>query len=180
MGEFEPKTESLEKEIIPKKGKRKPRKHDYQFNLQLELLKRTGVDLTRIPGIDSGTALKIISEIGLDMNRWPTAKHFTSWLGLCPGTKISGGQILSGKTKSCANKAASALRLAANTLYRSDSALGGFLRRMKTRLGAPKAITACAHKLAITIYNMLKKGLIRFFRTHHLSNQGGFLFMQMI
>ena len=84
---------------------------------------------------------------------------FTSWLGLCPGNKISGGKILSSKTKPSANKAAHALRLAANVLYRSKTALGAYFRRMRARLGAPKAITAAAHKLARILYNMIKNGL---------------------
>ena len=92
------------------------------------------------------------------MSRWPSAKHFASWLGLCPGNKISGGKRLSGKSKPCKNRVAIALRLAANTLYNSDCAYGAYLRRMKMRAGAPKAITALAHKLAKLIYMMLKYG----------------------
>jgi len=117
-----------------------------------------GVDLTRIDGIDGHTALKLISEIGTDMSRWETVKHFTSWLGLCPGNKRSGGRNISGRTKPCANRAAAALRLAANGLHRSQTALGGFLRRMKARLGAPKAITATAHKLARLVYFAMRNG----------------------
>lgn len=128
------------------------------FNLQSELYRVAGVDLTRIDGIDSSTALKIVSETGLDMNRWKTSKHFASWLGLSPGSKISGGKRLSGKTKPVVNRAAMALRLAANSLYRSRCALGAYYRRMKARLGAPKAITATAHKLARLVYSMLKYG----------------------
>ena len=112
----------------------------------------TGVDLTAIEGIDEPTALTIISEIGLDMGRWPTVKHFTSWLGLCPHHRVSGGKVLSRGTKPCANRVATALRLAASCLQRSQSALGAFFRRMKARLGTPKAITATAHKLARLIY----------------------------
>ena len=93
----------------------------------------------------------------MDMSKWPSAKHFASWLGLCPGNKISGGKILSGKPKPTANRAAQALRLAANTLYRSKTALGAYFRRMRSRLGAPKAITATAHKLAKILYTMLKE-----------------------
>jgi len=92
------------------------------------------------------------------MNRWRSAKCFASWLGLCPGNKVSGGRRLSGKTKPCSNRVAVALRVAANTLYNSDCAFGAFLRRMKARLGSPKAITALAHKLAKLIYRMLKYG----------------------
>jgi transposase len=93
----------------------------------------TGVDLTAMEGIDEPTALTIISEIGLDMGRWPTVKHFTSWLGLCPHHQVSGGKVLSQGTKPCANRAATALRLAASCLQRRQSALGAFFRRMKAR-----------------------------------------------
>ena len=128
------------------------------FDLHNELLRVTGVDLTKIDGIDATTALKIISETGLDMDRWPSAKHFASWLGLSPGSKITGGKRLSGKTKRVVNRAAMAFRMAASSLYRADCALGAYYRRMKTRLGAPKAVTATAHKLARLYYSMLKYG----------------------
>ena len=118
----------------------------------------SGVDLTSIDGIDTNTALKILAEIGTDMSRWKSAKHFASWLGLSPGTKVSGGKVLSSATKPVANKAAAALRIAAFTLLNSKSALGAYLRRQKARLGAPKAITATAHKLARLVYMMLKQG----------------------
>jgi hypothetical protein len=128
------------------------------FNLQTELCRVAGVDLTKIDGIDTTTALKIVSETGFDMSRWKSAKHFASWLGLSPGSKISGGKSLSGKTKPVVNRAAIALRMAASSLYRSSCALGAYYRRMKARLGAPKAITATAHKLARLVYSMLKYG----------------------
>jgi hypothetical protein len=92
------------------------------------------------------------------MARWKSEKHFNSWLGLSPGSKVTGGKRLSGKTKPVVNRAAAALRMAANSLYRSKCALGTYLRRMKARLGAPEAITATAHKLARLIYSMLKHG----------------------
>lgn len=122
------------------------------------LQRMSGVDLTKIDGIDSNSALKIIAEIGIDMNRWKSPKHFSSWLGLCPGTKVSGGKNLSGKSKQVANRAAATLRMAAFTLFNSKSALGAYLRRQRSRLGAPKAITATAHKLARLVYSMLKHG----------------------
>ena len=129
-----------------------------RFDLRTHLYRMTGVDLTTLDGIDAYTALKVISETGIDMTRWPTAKHFASWLGLSPNNKITGGKVQSSRTKPTANRAAAALRLAANSLHRSDSALGAFLRRKKTHLGAPKAITATAHKLARLLYSMLKYG----------------------
>jgi transposase len=122
------------------------------------LQRMSGVDLSSINGINTNTALKIIAEIGIDMSRWKTAKQFASWLGLCPGAKISGGKVLSSATKPVANRAAAALRMAALTLFNSKSALGAYLRRQRSRLGAPKAITATAHKLARMIYSMLKYG----------------------
>jgi transposase len=146
-------------ESLPPRGRgRKPFRNQLKFDARAQVHRVTGVDLTKIDGIDEHVALKVLSEIGTDMSRWPTVKHFTSWLGLCPGTKRSGGKTLSGHTKPCANRAAAALRLAANALYRSKSALGAYLRRMKSRLGAPKAITAAAHKLARLVYNALKYG----------------------
>ncbi len=129
------------------------------FNLKLHLVRITGVDLTAIPGIEASGALKIISEIGLDLSRWKSSKQFASWLGLCPGNKVSGGKRLSGKSKRTSNYAASALRMSASTLHRSQSALGAFFRRLKSRIGAPKATTAAAHKLAVIIFNMLKNGV---------------------
>ena len=140
------------------KARKSLKKHEYSFDLRMELIRMTGVDLTLIPSIGASTALTIVSEIGLDMTRWSSAKHFASWLGLSPGNKVSGGKRLSGKTKPCANRVAIALRLAANTLYNSECAFGAFLRRMKARLGSPKAITALAHKLGKLIYLMLKYG----------------------
>lgn len=141
-----------------KKNSKKLKKHEYSFDLTSELIRVTGVDLTKIPSIGASTALTIVSEIGLDMSRWRSAKHFASWLGISPGNKVSGGKKLSGKTKPCKNRVAIILRVAANTLYRSECAFGAFLRRMKGRLGSPKAITALAHKLSKLIYIMLKYG----------------------
>ena len=129
-----------------------------RFDLRNHLHRMTGVDLTRIDGVDAFTALKVVGEIGTDMTRWPSAKHFASWLGLSPNNRITGGKVSSSRTKANANRAAAALRLAANALHRSNSALGAFLRRKKAHLGAPKAITATAHKLARIIYSMLRYG----------------------
>jgi transposase len=144
--------------LPPVSRPRKRTRNRPQMDVRGSLHRITGVDLTAIEGIDEPTALTIISEIGLDMGRWPTVKHFTSWLGLCPHHRVSGGKVLSRGTKPCANRVATALRLAASCLQRSQSALGAFFRRMKARLGTPKAITATAHKLARLIYTMLKHG----------------------
>jgi transposase len=136
-----------------KRGRNQP-----AFAVREPLHRMTGVDLTQIEGIDETTSLVILSEIGLERTRWPPVKHFTSWLGLCPHHRVSGGKVLSRRTKPCANRAATALRLAAACLHHRQSALGAFFRRMKARLGAPKAITATAHKLARLVYSMLKHG----------------------
>jgi transposase len=118
--------------------------------------KMLGVNLTEIPGINTLTIMAFVSEVGTSVDRWANSKAFASWLGLCPGTKISGGKRLSSKSKPCANRLAEALRIAASTLSKSQTAFGAFLRRLKSRLGPSKAITAVAHKLAVIIYNMIK------------------------
>ena len=141
-----------------KSGRRRIKGNAPRFDVWTHLYRMTGVDLTRIDGVDAYTALKVISEIGTDMTKWPSAKHFASWLGLSPNNRITGGRVISSKAKPSANRAAAALRLAANALHRSDSALGAFLRQKKAQLGAPKAITATAHKLARLIYSMLRYG----------------------
>jgi transposase len=134
------------------------RRNEPHFNAQEILHRFSGVDLTRIEAIDGNTALKILSEIGVDVSPWPTVKHFASWLCLCPGNNKSGGRQKSGRTTPSANRVASALRLAARSLWNSHSALGAFLRRLAARKGMPKAITATAHKLARMVYFMLKYG----------------------
>jgi transposase len=138
--------------------RRARQRHTPDFEVHAYLESMTGVDLTQIDGIDSLSALKIISEIGLDMTRWPTGKHFASWLGLCPGNKQSGGKRYRVRSKPTANRAATALRVAAQGLAHSHSALGAYYRRMRARLGAPKAMTATAHKLARLVYSMLRYG----------------------
>ena len=143
----------------PAKGKKRGRARNApKFDLRTQLFKMCGVDLTRIDGIDVTTALVVVSQTGADMSRFPTAGHFSSWLGLCPGTKITGGKVISGKTKRVANRAAQALRLAAAALRTSKSALGAYFRRMSSRMDKPKAVTAAAHKLARLTYTMLTKG----------------------
>jgi transposase len=122
------------------------------------LYRKTGVDLTAIEGIGALTSLVLFTEVGADVSRFPTEKHFCSWLGLCPDNRISGGKVLSSRTRRVVNRAADVLRMAATTLERSPSALGGFYRRMKARLGAAEAVTATAHKLARIIYRLIKHG----------------------
>lgn len=140
----------------PKPKRQKPRKNQAHFDLATTLFQTVGVDLTAIDGIDALTAQTILSEIGLDMSRWPTVKHFASWLGVAPNHEKSGGKLLRNRTRKTNNRANTALRIAAQSLARSQSALGAFYRRIRARQGAPKAITATAHKLARIIYFMLK------------------------
>ena len=140
---------------------RKNRKEDnrFSFNAQLGGFRLCGLDLTQIEGIKEQTALILLSEIGTDVSSFPTSKHFCSWLGLSPQHKISGGRILQRRFRRKPNRAAQALRLAARSLHRSKSAIGGYFRRMKIRLGTPKAIVATAHKLARLVYALLKHGV---------------------
>ena len=122
------------------------------------LYRKFGTDLTAIEGIGVSTALVVLTEVGPNVDGFKTEKHFCSWLGLCPDNRISGGKVLSSHTRKVINRVSDALRLAAVGLERSQSALGGFFRRMKGRLGAAEAITATAHKLARLIYRLIKHG----------------------
>ena len=150
---------SPEAESEGKKGKKtKPAKNAPRFDLSCELQRITGVDLTRIDGIDVMIAQTLLSEVGADMSRWKTEAHFASWLGLCPDNRVSGDKVLRRGTRHVVNRAAKALRQAANALIRSRSYLGAQYRRLRTKLGAPKAITAMAHRLARLVYRMLKYG----------------------
>ncbi len=143
---------------LPGKARKTSHRNKPKFDLRTRLYQMCGVDLTRINGIDVCTAMTVLSEVGVDMSKFPTAKHFAAWLGLCPGTKISGGKVLGSKTQKCANKTAQALRQAASCLKNSQSALGAYYRRMCAKMDKPKAITAAAHKLARLIYSMITKG----------------------
>jgi transposase len=118
----------------------------------------TGADLTTLPGLELLAVQRILSEIGRDMTRWPTEKHFCRWLGVAPDKRVSGGKPLPSKPRKNANRAAAALRLAAQSAMQSKTAIGAFIRRIKSRLGAPTAINAGAHKLARLLYRMLKFG----------------------
>lgn len=157
LSTFEAKADPKDIRPRPTKNKRGC-KNAPQFNLRTELYKITGVDLTQIDGIDVMTAHTVICECGFDMSPFPTEKHFSSWLGLCPNNRITGGKVFSSRTRKVQNRVALILRVAAQSLHRSKTALGAYYRRMRARLGAPKAITAAAHKLAILIYRMLKYG----------------------
>ncbi|WP_317110614.1 IS110 family transposase [Chroococcidiopsis sp. SAG 2025] len=140
-----------------RRGKKQPGNAP-QFDLRSELYRMSGVDFTQIDGLGAVSVLTLISELGLDATRFPTVKHFTSWLGLCPGSRITGGKVKSSKSRRVVNRVAATLRTAAQSLCRSHSALGGFYRRLAARLGAPKAITATAHKLARIFYRLWTTG----------------------
>lgn len=140
----------------PKPTRSKPRKNQAHFDLATSLYRMVGVDLTAIDGLDALTAQTILTEIGTDMSCWPTVKHFSSWLCLSPYNDISGGKVLRSRTKKTKNRANTAFRLAAQSLSRSQSALGAFYRRMRAKHGPAKANMATAHRLARIVYHMLK------------------------
>jgi transposase len=134
------------------------KRNDLGFEATVPLFKALGVDLTAIPGIDVGTALVILSEIGVDVSRFPTEKHFSSWLGLCPRTATSNRTSKKRSPRKGKNRVAQALRMAAQTLGRTATGLGAYYRRLRSRLGGKGACTATAHKLARLVYRMLSHG----------------------
>lgn len=147
--------------LPPARVTRKAQHHDLAFDVRTALHHLTGgADLTQIDGIAPVTGLKLLAEIGTDMQRWPTEKHFTSWLTLAPHNRISGGRLLSARTQPSANRAAAILRMAAMSLGRTQTALGAFYRRLAARIGKPQAITATARKLAILVYRVLKGDIV--------------------
>nr|ELR5042260.1 IS110 family transposase [Providencia stuartii]ELR5084499.1 IS110 family transposase [Providencia stuartii] len=145
-------------EPIPKPKNRTKQPNAMTFDVREKLYRLIGTDLTQIHGIGPFLALRLISECGTDMNKWPTEKHFTSWLTLCPGSKISGGKVMSSHSRKSNNRVVAHLRLAATTVGRSDTALGAFYRRLSSRVGKAKAVTATARKIAILFYNAMKYG----------------------
>lgn len=138
--------------LQPQQPKRNARQNQPRFDLRSHLHRISGVDFCAIAGLGPLTVQTILSEVGLDPSRFGSAKQFASWLGLAPGSNISGGKRKSSKTRKVVNRAANAFRIAAMSAGKSNSAIGGFFRRLKSRLGAPKAITATAHKLARIFY----------------------------
>lgn len=140
----------------PKPRGGKPRKNQVNYDLATLLYEIVGVDLTAIDGLDALNIQRIITEVGTDVSAWPTVKHFTSWMCLAPHNDKSGGKVLRSRTQKTQNKANLAFRLAAQSLSRSDSAVGAFFRRIRAKHGAAKAITATAHKLARIYYFMVK------------------------
>lgn len=154
---MDPPDDSLPSTRPPQPRRSKPRKNQANFDLATSLYQISGVDLTQIDGIDALTAQVILTEVGHDVRKWPTVKHFTSWLGLCPNNAITGGKVKRRGRKKTDSRVTAALRVAAQSLARSQAALGAFYRRIKARHGAPKANVATAHKLARIIYYMLKQ-----------------------
>ncbi len=142
-----------------KRSRKRPGSNDVSFDLRSHLYRISGVDFTAVDGLEASTAFTILSEVGLDPGRFRTMKHFTSRLCLCPDNRITGGKVKSSKTRKTKNRATTAFRLAARAAGNSLGPLGTFYRRIKSRLGAPKAITATAHKLARIFYKMWKSGL---------------------
>lgn len=136
----------------------RPKQKKVPMEMRSGLYRKMGVDLTAIEGFGLLVTLTVLTETGPDLTAFKTEKHFTSWLGLCPDNRISGGKILSCRTRRVSNRLSDVLRLAATTLERSQTALGAYYRRMKAKLGAAEAVTATAHKLARILYRLLTHG----------------------
>lgn len=151
---FQPQVDLLEQPLPEEKRRHRPNHPNYDLRTHLYLT--AGVDLTAVDGIDVLLAQDILAEIGTDMSKWPSEKHFAAWLGLAPNNKSSAGKVFSRHTPKTSNRAATAFRLAARSTHRTQNALGAFYRRIKAKHGAPVAITATAHKIARIVYHMLK------------------------
>jgi hypothetical protein len=146
-------------EPMPKARHKTVQPNAVNFDTRPSLYQLTGVDLTQIHGIGPYLALRLVGECGTDLSKWPTAKHFTSWLTLAPGCKISGGKVLSAHTRKTTNRVSAHLRLAAVTVGRTNTALGAFYRRLAARVGKAKAVTATARKIAVLFYNAMRFGM---------------------
>jgi len=144
---------------LPKARHTTRQRNEPRFDVRSALNTLVGVDLTQANGFGPYTALRLIAECGDDLSKWPTEKHFTSWLTLSPGNKISGGKLLGSKTRRSNSRAATLLRIAAVNVGKTRTALGAFYRRLAARLGKAKAVTATARKLAVLFYRMVKHGL---------------------
>jgi transposase len=144
--------------LPPRAKRQKPRRHEPRFGARALLFRMAGVDLTVIEGISEPTALVLLSEIGTDLGRFPSAKHFVSWLGLCPQHRGSAGKIFSRRVRRGANRAARALRMAAQGCHHAKNALGAFYRRIQARCGGAKAVVATARKIAERVYRLLRFG----------------------
>jgi transposase len=145
-------------EVPPKARRLQPRRHDVRFDARALLFRLAGVDLTVLEGVSTATALVLLSEIGTDLSRFPSEKNFVSWLGLCPQHRGSGGKIFQRRVRRGANRAAQALRMAAQGCHHAKNALGAFYRRLQGRCGGAKAVVATARKLAERVYRLLKYG----------------------
>jgi transposase len=146
-------------DALPASRRRTDQVNGLAFDARSALFALLGRDITRIDGFGPYLALKLIAECGDNLSAWPSAKHFTSWLGLAPNNKISGGRVLSSRTKRTGSRAAALLRLAAVTVGRTDTALGAFYRRLSARVGKAKAVTATARKIAVLFYNAVRHGM---------------------
>ncbi|MEN8894794.1 MAG: IS110 family transposase [Yoonia sp.] len=144
---------------LPRPRTKRKQVNTPSFDVRAALFGVLGVDLTEIHGMGPSLSLKLVGECGTDLRAWPSAKHFTSWLCLAPGNKISGGKVLSSRTRRSSSRAAALLRLAAVTIGRSDTALGAFYRRLAARAGKAKVVTATARKIAVLFYNTLRHGM---------------------
>lgn len=144
---------------LPKAKHRNKLPSDPNFDVRTAMYQLAGTDLTQIHGIGPFLALRLIAECGTDLSRWRTAKHFASWLALSPGCKISGGKVLSSHTRKTSNRLTVALRLAAVSVGKSNTALGAFYRRLAARIGNAKAVTATARKIAVLFYNAMRYGM---------------------
>jgi transposase len=155
---FDAKVDVANAPLTPAKSSHKQaQRNEPQFHAREECYRVLGVDLTAVPGLASPTVLGLLGELGPEFAaKFPTAKHFGSWLGLCPDTRITGGKIYSVKTREVKSRVAEALRLAAQSLWQAKNYFGDIYRRWKARLGSPKAITAMAHKLARILWHLLK------------------------
>jgi transposase len=156
LGTFADKSQG--QKLPPNRRGNRRKAHAPVFDVREALYRMSGLDLTILEGIDASTALVILSEIGTDMSKWPTSKRFVSWLGLCQQHRGSAGKIRSRRVRRGANRAARALRLAAQGCHHAKNALGAFYRRIQARAGGAKAVVATARKLAERIYRLLKYG----------------------
>lgn len=146
-------------ETLPKARSRTQQSNALNFDVRSAMYQLAGVDLTQIHGIGPYLAVRLVGECGTDLSRWPSVKHFTSWLTLSPGCKVSGGKVLSSHTRKTTNRVAALLRLAAVTVGKSNTALGAFYRRLGARIGKAKAVTATARKIAVLFYNAMRFGM---------------------
>ena len=152
---LEPVTEQPRPESPGGQGTKKAA--EFAFDVRAEMYRQVGVDLFRLPGFHEETVLRLLSETGRDLSRWPSEKHFASWLSVCPGTKKSGGKVLSSRTQPNRNRAAEALRRAAVSAGRTETELGAYFRRKRAHKGPAAAVVATAHKLAKLYYVLVKE-----------------------